>query len=115
MGSQAGSIFIKGGVVGVSKKGKRKIMIDGNVYWWFAEAGAGGEPVVHILADDHSFLADCNMYCSVLRITKDSRKGVRDLAIPFDVSDRYAAFAPKYIEELIRIGISDSFNTLGGE
>ena len=77
--------------MGVSKKGKRKIMIDGNVYWWFAEEGAGGEPVVHILAADHSFLADCNMYCPVLRITKDSRKGVRDLAIPFDVSDRYAA------------------------
>lgn len=101
--------------MGVSKKGKRKIMIDGNVYWWFAEEGADGEPVVHILADDHSFLAYCNMYCPVLRITKDSRKGVRDLAISFDVSDRYAVFTPKYIEELIRIGISDNFNTLGGD
>ena len=29
--------------MGVSKKGKRKIMIDGNVYWWFAEEGAGGD------------------------------------------------------------------------
>ena len=53
--------------------------------------------MVHILANDHSFLADCNMYCPVLRITKDSRKDVRNLSIPFDVSDRYAAFTPKYI------------------
>ncbi len=41
MGSQAGSIFKKRRSVGVSKKVSRKIMIDGNVYWWFAEeAGA---------------------------------------------------------------------------
>lgn len=53
MGSQAGSIFIKGGVVGVSKKGKRKIMIDGNVYWWFAEEGDGGEPVCSICTQIH--------------------------------------------------------------
>lgn len=39
--------------MGVSKKGKRKIMIDGNVYWWFAEAGAGGEPVCSIYAQIH--------------------------------------------------------------
>ena len=88
---------------------------ESNRKYFQKKEGVGGEPVVHILAADHSFLADCNMYCPVLRITKDSRKGVRDLAIPFDVSDRYAAFTPKYIEELIRIGISDNFNTLGGE
>lgn len=92
--------------MGVSKKGKRKIIVDKKVYWWFVDNYNWSEPFARIIADDHSFEAECNLYCPVLRIAKDSDKGRRSISIPFELSDKYLSFTPQYISELIRIGIS---------
>ncbi|MCI9337005.1 MAG: hypothetical protein HFH93_05600 [Lachnospiraceae bacterium] len=90
--------------MGVNKKGKRKIIVDKKVYWWFADDTIWDEPYVRIIADDHSFEAECNLYCPVLRIMKDNSKGRRSISIPCELSHRYLSFTPQYISELIRIG-----------
>ena len=95
-----------GNAMGVCKKGKRKIIVDKKVYWWFVDNYNWSEPFARIIADDHSFEAECNLYCPVLRIAKDSDKGRRSISIPCELSDKYLSFTPQYISELIQIGIS---------
>lgn len=92
--------------MGVSKKGKRKIIVDEKVYWWFVDDVNWSEPFARIIADDHSFEAECSLYCPVLRIAKDNDKGRRSISIPCELSDKYFSFTPQYISELIRIGSS---------
>lgn len=92
--------------MGVSKKGKRKIIVDGKLYWWFVDDVNWDEPFAQIIADDHSFEAECSLYCPILRIGKDTHKGKRTIAIPSAVSDLYLNFTPQYISNLIRIGRS---------
>lgn len=40
------------------------------MYWWFADDTVWDEPFVRIIADGHSFEAECNLYCPFLRIIK---------------------------------------------
>lgn len=90
--------------MGVSNKGKRKITINNKIYWWFVDEDSWREPQVHIIADDHSFIANCNLYCPRLEIIKDNQKGRRQISVPCSVSDKYFSFTPQYIADLIRIG-----------
>ena len=85
----------------ISKKGRRKLIVREKIYWWYVKEDGRGEPFVHIIADDHSFIASCNLYCPVLRISKNGSRGSRDLPIPFDISERYLNFTPQYISELL--------------
>jgi len=89
--------------MGISSKGKRKITVDGIVYWWFVRENHDREPIAQIIADDHSFLATCNSYCPYVTILKDGRKGPGSVPVPREISDRYVVFTPQYIEQLIKM------------
>lgn len=89
--------------MGVSKKGKRKIIVNEKTYWWFVKEDRWTEPFAHIIADDHSFIARCNSYCPSLNVIKDNHNGIRHISVPFELSDQYANFTPKYISELIKM------------
>lgn len=93
--------------MGVSKKGKRKLVADEKIYWWFACEDAWGEPFVRIVADDHSLEGRCNLYCPVLRITKDGDKGERSIDVPTELADRHPSFTPEYIADLIRLSAAN--------
>ncbi len=87
--------------MGVMKKGKRKIIVDNKVFWWFVEDDSWSEPTAQIIADDHSLIANCNLYCPVLRITKDKVKGRRSVPVPENVGEM--VFTPQFISQLIRL------------
>lgn len=93
--------------MGISNKGKRKIIVNEKVYWWFVKEDNWGEPHAHIIADDHSYIANCNLYCPLMRIVKDNHKGKRNIPVPFELSKKYnMVFTPQYIFDLIQIGVS---------
>lgn len=88
---------------GVSKKGRRKIIVDGKTFWWFARENAWGEPYACIVADDHSFEGRYNLYCPVLRIAKDGDKSAKSIPVPSELANEHLSFTPGYIAELIRL------------
>lgn len=92
--------------MGISKKGKRSIIVNKKRYWWFVREDSGREPYVQIIADDHSFIASCNLYAPVLRIVKDQTSGPRIIAIPQVLSEEFDVFTPRYISEIIRYAAS---------
>ena len=90
--------------MGIGKKNKRKIIVNEKVYWWFVKEDSWREPLIYIIADDHSFIANCALYCPVLNITKDNKNGKRSVSVPFELSDKQSVFTPQYISDLIQIG-----------
>ncbi|MGL5436916.1 MAG: hypothetical protein ACRDBO_16215 [Lachnospiraceae bacterium] len=88
--------------MGINSKGKRKIIIDGVIYWWFVREDKWGEPIAHIIADDHSFVATCNLYCPLLTIVKDKQNGARNIPMLGEIKGECFVFTPQYIEQLIR-------------
>lgn len=94
--------------MGIRKKGKRKIIVNEKAYWWFCEEDSWREPLVHVIADDHSFIAECSLYCPVLNIIKDHENGCRRIPVPTELSEQYLNFTPQYISELIQLGSSKS-------
>ena len=95
--------------MGAAHKGKRKIIVDEKLYWWFVEDLSHEGPCAHIIADDHSFIANCLLYCPVLRIEKGGLKdsaGWLSVPVSQTLSDNHRTFTPGYIAELIKTGIS---------
>lgn len=89
--------------MGVSKKGKRKVVVDGKTFWWFVRENAWGEPYACIVADDHSFEGRCNLYCPVLHIAKDGEAGARSIPVPSKLANDHPSFTSGYIAGLIRL------------
>jgi len=88
--------------MGVPKKNKRKIIVDEKIYYWFTANDRWNEPLAHIISDDRTFIASCNLYCPVLKIIKDNKYGQRTIPVPDGMEE--IAFTPKFISNLIHLG-----------
>ena len=88
--------------MGVNNKGKRKIVINEEIYWWFViEDGYG--IFAHIISDDKTFIAECRLYCATLRIEK-SLTGKHEIGVPQLEEKHGHVFTPQYVRDLIEIG-----------
>ncbi len=54
----------------VSKKGKRKIEYNGNVYYWFVRKNSLGIPKIHILSEDKKINLEYHLFDSEVASTK---------------------------------------------
>lgn len=88
--------------MGIGGKIKRKITVDGMVYWWFVKEDDWQEPYVTILADDHSFHAVCNLYCPGISVLKGNTAGSGIIPVPRSISDQYITVTPGYVASLIK-------------
>lgn len=88
--------------MGISKKNKRKIIVDEKIYYWFVEDDSWNEPLAHIIADDKTFIASCNLYCPILKIIKDNAHERRTIPVPDEMEEN--VFTPQFIANLIRLG-----------
>jgi len=86
----------------VNAKGKRKVIVDEKIYWWFVVEDGYGK-FAHIISDDKKFIAECHLETRTLRIEK-SPKGKCELSVPMPYL--YEAFTPQYIKDLIELGNS---------
>jgi len=83
----------------VNAKGKRKIVVNEKIYWWFVVVDGHGT-FAHIIANDKTFIAKCHLERRRLRIEK-SPNGKCELRVPMTYF--YEAFTPQYIKDLIEL------------
>ena len=88
--------------MGINKKGKRKIVVDDKVYWWFVKE-VQKIPQASIISDDKAFIAECRLYNPILQVMK-SPNGKGRISVPLEMGERYGQlFTPGYIKDLIQL------------
>ena len=83
----------------VNAKGKRKIVVNEKVYWWFVAVNGYGK-FAHIISDDKTFIAECHLEGRKLRIEKSPNgKFELNVSMPYLCE----SFTPQYIKGLIEL------------
>jgi len=83
----------------INAKGKRKVIVDEKVYWWFVTVDGYGT-FAHIISDDKKFVASCHLESHKLRIGKKLPE-IYELTVPMPYL--YETFTPQYIKDLIKL------------